>query len=210
MSEQATFLAFLYPAIGPLLGVIVGSFLTVTKDIFFEWRNSSRSNYYTAIRLVCELEKYAESCADIAEDDGDYDEVEPSYFRRTNLQDPQPPSLATDIDWKIFDREISYRVLLLPSNIEKANAQIAMSWDTSHLIGDDSFFFDTRQKEHSQLGLECLRISKEIQEKYKLPPFPKANTSTTGRLTNAMTKIDARERKLSEQNDQNNFLKEAP
>jgi len=141
---------------------------------------------------VCALEACAEDCAEVAEDSGEYiDSGSGELEREANVKAPELILFASDIDWKLFDANLAYRVLSLPAMMAKAKANIAFSFDQLSSPPDWEAGFEARIIEYSLIGLECIRLSNLIQLKYNLSRSVNDNKSTVERLTRARDKIKA-------------------
>lgn len=57
-------------AIFGLIGVLVGSGISLFQTHWMEKRANDKNARYLAIRVVCILDKYLEDCAEVVNDDG--------------------------------------------------------------------------------------------------------------------------------------------
>ena len=97
---------------GVVLGAVLTTFLTLFKDWWMAAQIRKKQAHYLAVCVVCVLDKYIESCADVACDgEGDLDEYG-AYV--CEVKDPQKPSYAEDIDWRSIDADLVYRILEFP------------------------------------------------------------------------------------------------
>lgn len=93
-------------AVFGLVGVIVGSVITISQDSWTSYRQRRREGSYSAIRLICILEEYANKCTDVAGDDG-FAEGRPARRLESGEEvcDPQvstsdPLDYPPDIVWR--------------------------------------------------------------------------------------------------------------
>jgi hypothetical protein len=152
-----------------LAGVIVGAFLAWFQAAWSDRRTRERHARYLAIRVVCVLDRYLESCAEVAIDDG-LCEGQPNAegFLEPQVSLPPPPAFSDDMDWKSIPHELMYRLLSLPSEAEVANRMIAgaAEHDTPP---DYASFFEERQYQYAKLGLRAFKLTDEIRKAYAIP-----------------------------------------
>lgn len=161
-------------AIIGLVGVLVGSVITLAKDsigAFIEKRSNTR---YASIRIICILEEYAQKCVDVVSDDGT------SYGRpagRTSsgeeyydpqVELPNPPIYPDDINWKNFSKKLLYRILMVPNIARETDRYISNSAENSG-PPDYEEVFEARQEGYANLALEVLALVAELRREYGLP-----------------------------------------
>jgi hypothetical protein len=104
-----------------LVGVVIGSAITISKDVWVSRLERRKDGSYSAIRLICILEEYADKCIDIVGDDGtaygqpagrtnDGEE----YYMATETT-PEPPVFPDDIAWRSIGEALMHRALALPN-----------------------------------------------------------------------------------------------
>lgn len=151
--------------VGPLLGVIVGSMLTIAKDWFFNWRSQKPIKNYSAIRVACVLQIFIKKCFDVVHDDGyplEDDRLEPE------VETPRSPEFPDDIDWKLFDPKLVYQILTLPARMDDAKETIAFI--ATEIAGPPYYeeFFEARKYHYSQLGVEAYQVTQKLIQDFKL------------------------------------------
>ena len=192
MSEQFSQTQAIWTIGSIFIGAVITSLATYLKDIFIDRSKQKGPSTYAAIRIVCVLEAYAEECAEVAEDDGEYNDHDTRELEReASVKTPDLLIFASDIDWKSFDANLAYRVLSLPAMIAKSRANITFAFDQLSGPPDWEAGFEARILEYSLIGLECLKTSNLIQLKYNLSQSVNDNKSTIERLTRAKDKIQA-------------------
>jgi hypothetical protein len=161
-------------AIIGLIGVIVGSTITVAKDFIGTLVEQRRNARYAAIRIICILEEYAQKCVAVVSDDGT------SYGRpagRTSsneeyydpqIESPNPPIYPEDINWKNFSKKLLYRILMLPNTARETNQYISNSAEHSG-PPDYEEMFEARQEGYANLALQALALAGELRREYGLP-----------------------------------------
>ncbi|GBF59253.1 hypothetical protein PbB2_02945 [Candidatus Phycosocius bacilliformis] len=162
---------FLNPqAFWGLVGVVVGSILTTAKDVFLDRTKQKRDRQYAAVRLVVILELYAEACHDTASDGGEMVSNDAGWEEReTMVSKPVLDSFPDDIEWKALKSDLTYRVLRFPVLIAENERAISYAFDEIAGPPDYDEGFDERQKRYAQLGLEALKLAKELRAEVNLP-----------------------------------------
>lgn len=174
-----------------LIGVVVGAFLTIGKDFLVDWRTQSRLRTYAAIRLVCVFDVYAEECADVAADEGEYRrEEEGEELRDTSVPKPTLPAFAEDIDWKSLDPKLVYRVLNFPIEVAQAERAISFAFNEIAFPPDYEEGFEERQLRYAELGLTAHDIAEALRRKYALPQEKSTGWNPVERLTEIKAKIE--------------------
>jgi hypothetical protein len=163
-------------AIFGFIGVIVGAFIPLIKEIVNEYFQRTRHAKYVAIQVICVLDEFINKCADVVRDDGT-DQGQPAggergeeRFNEPQVSPPDAPNYPSGLDWKSIDVNLLSRIAMLPNKIRSANIGI------SHTLEYDgapeySAFFEARWESYSDLGLEALDICDKLQKAYKLPKF---------------------------------------
>lgn len=154
-----------------LIGVILGSVITISKDSWALWRERRRDGSYSAIRLICILEEYANKCIDVAGDDGT------AYGRpagrwengeevhEAQVATPHPPDYPSDVSWRSLDESLMHRILALPNKARSTDRYIAGRAEHAH-PPDYSEVFEPRQEGYARLGLDTLDIVAELRRRY--------------------------------------------
>lgn len=156
-----------------LVGVIVGSAITVFKESWTSWRNRRRSGAYAAIRITCLLEEYADKCVDVVQDDGTaYGRpagrtADGEEFYEVQVQRPDAPSFPDDIDWRSLDISLMHRILGLPNKARRTDRYIDENSEHS-FPPFYSEMFEARQLGYAELGIEALQIAADLRMKYKI------------------------------------------
>ncbi len=152
-----------------IIGVIVGSSLTIFKELIFERREQSRLRTFAAIRLVFIMDAFADSCSEVVSDDGFWAPSDDGQdVREPEVEKPTFPAFPDDIDWKALDQELVFRILSVPSEVAAADRSIDFTLDVIAFPPEYSEWFDARQKQYADLGLIAHQISKDLRAKYGL------------------------------------------
>lgn len=153
-------------AVFGLIGVVVGSFLTIAKEWWFQHRISKKDATFLSIKVSCELLKFAGSCANVAGDHGEED-GNGCCIPRTSTPDFKPEAL--DVEWKALPDDMMFEVLDLPFKIEQADETISAVYE--HVAGppDYSEWYEERQLQYATLGLFALNVASQLRSYAGLP-----------------------------------------
>jgi len=161
-----------------LVGVAVGGFIAIAKDLFASLFKQRKNAEYLAIQIVCILDEFVDKCYEIVLDDGTcqgqpagrhyYDKDHYDEFYMPQVDMPKSIEFPTDVDWKSIDHKIMYRILMLPSSIRSTNQTIYSSSEYS-FDPDNEPVFEARQDGYSKLGQEAANIAIELRKTYNLP-----------------------------------------
>lgn len=160
-------------AIIGLLGVMLGSVITVSKDFVAYIFERKRNGRYAAVRIISVLDEYVQECVAVVSDDGTSegrieDDVE---YLDPRVECPGPPIYSSDIDWKSVSFKLMYRTLTLPNTARETDRYIRGSAELS-CSPDYEELFEARQEGYARLGLEALAIVKEYRKEFNLRAMP--------------------------------------
>lgn len=155
-------------------GVIVGSMITISKDVWIARLDRRRHGIFAAIQIIGVLDQFVETCVDVVCDDGRF---QGQYAGRTNSGEEYPVAqvecpkdivFPEDIDWKSLGSDLMYEVLALPPKLRQANRNIDF-WarEASWPFADE--FFETRQENYADLGLQAIEAAKHLRRNFKIP-----------------------------------------
>ena len=168
-------------AIFGLVGVVVGSFLTIAKDSFAAWRQRKQEGSYSAIRLICILHEYADHCVDVVQDDGT-SQGRPAgrtndgeEYYSAQVRQPEPPQYPEDIAWRSLPEELMHQVLGLPNKARTTDRYIDGQAESAASPPDYSEFFEARQEGYAKLGYDALSLAERLSEKYSIKATHKAD-----------------------------------
>ncbi len=178
-------------AIIGLLGVIVGSAITITKDSGTSWRADRREGSYSAIRLIGMLEEYADRCLDVVYDDGTA-EGRPAVrtkdgqeYHEAQVKTPDPLKYPDDIGWRSLPEALMHRTIALPNKARSTNRHIQASneWATPP---DFREFFGPRQMGYARLGLDALEIAGDLRAHFGISAESRDNLNPDWNPMNAL------------------------
>lgn len=156
-----------------LIGVIVGSAITISKDVWLSWLERRREGSYSAIRLVCILEEYADKCIDVVYDDGTtYGQPAGRMEDGQSYLDPQvtipaPLEYPNNISWRSIQKPVMHRALALSNKARSTNRHISAASDHAS-PPDYEEVFEARQEGYAQLGLDSLEIADDLRKKFDI------------------------------------------
>lgn len=162
-----------------LVGVAVGGFIAIFKDLFASLFKQRKNAEYLAIQIVCIIDEFIDKCYEIVVDDGTDEQGRPAgkhdngngyyqEFLEPQIDLPNEVRYPSDIDWKSIDAKTMYRILMLPNTIRNTNQSIYLSSEHSFEPNHEPIF-EARQNGYAKLGLEAAKIEIELRKAYKLP-----------------------------------------
>jgi hypothetical protein len=164
-------------AIIGLLGVILGSVITVAKDWVAYIFGRKSNGRYAAVRIISVLDEYVQKCVAVVSDDGTAEgrpagrtEHGEEYYD-PQVECPEPPVFASDIDWKSISFKLMHRALTLPNTARETDRYIHASAENLSPADYDELI-EARQEGYASLGLEALAIVRELRKEFGLPPIP--------------------------------------
>jgi hypothetical protein len=167
------------------VGVILGSFLSLIREMWIYSRDRNKRATYLAILVSMQLEKFLRGCAHVS---GDTAQTTDSgeYFTRYSL-----PCLnfdELDIDWQSLPPDLMRKLMTFPSRIQEANEMIA-SVSEHHSPGD----FETIEEQifqYSKLGLKANKLAIELREYINLPKKKYINWDPVNKMNQELAKVE--------------------
>jgi hypothetical protein len=153
-----------------LLGVVLGVFLTIAKEWFFDFRKNKKHAEYLCIHIACMLEQFAIKCIDVVYDDGlHHGQPDSDGYSRVQVLAPSFKPETVDVEWKSLPANLMYEVLNLPSAIEIANTQIESVSEYVAVPPEFEEAFEERQYQYSVLGIKALNLASKLRKHTNLP-----------------------------------------
>lgn len=160
-------------AIFGLIGVVVGSALTIAKDSVVAWKRRREDASYSAIRLILILDQYADLCVDVVLDDGTSygrpagrtDSGEEYYLPQVNL--PPFPEYPDEIAWRSLPISMTNQILSLPNKAKNTDSYIIFLCKNYGFPPDEYIFFEARQKGYADLGIDALTLADQLAKQYQ-------------------------------------------
>lgn len=158
--------AFVNAATG-LLGVIIGSAITIYSQARREKRQQTSSGTYLAASISLLLDDFLEACARAAADTG---ELGPDReTMETSVPHPCLAPYPTDIDWKSIDPQMMYRIIALRREVKFAEEYIQSTYEHVAFPPDYDDLFIARTEQFSKLGKTAAALSSELRKSFGLP-----------------------------------------
>jgi hypothetical protein len=161
-------------AIIGLVGVIVGSVITVAKEVVTTHTQKKKRAHYSAIRIIDVLDEYFQYCVDVGFDDGTAmgqpagRTDDGQEFYEAQVKRPKAPVYSEGVDWKSLTNDLTYKILSLSSLARDTDRFIDAS--AEHAFPPDyQEFFDARQIGYAKIGLEVFSVMSKLRDKYSLP-----------------------------------------
>jgi len=156
-------------AIFGLIGVVVGSALTLAREWWFQRRKEKKDADYLAIQVVYQLERYIVGCAEVVGDDG-LCEGQPDQdgYSRIQVQAPKFDPDALKVEWKSLPTDLLYEVFDLPRQAEAAQQKVNHAFDYSD-PPDYCDGFEERQYEYASLGVAASQLVTRLRQHANLP-----------------------------------------
>lgn len=177
-------------AISGLVGVLIGSLITVAKDVWAHFAGQRRTARYLAIRVVCILDKYVEKCAEVVVDDGlCFGQRDANGYLVPQVKAPDAPAFPVDVDWKSIDPDVMYDLLSLPNEAESANAAIRFAWDIA-CPPDHDEVFEAQIEHYSGLGLKAAGLAARLRKDYGISAIKYGDWNPIDRMKEEKEKLN--------------------
>jgi hypothetical protein len=183
-------------AIFGLIGVMLGSFLTFFRDLFFQKQKMKKEADFLAVMILCELNRFAECCGEVVRDDGLLlGQTNADGCREIQVKTPTFDPQSLNVEWKSLPIDLMYEILSFPSKIEFAN-QLVFGMDEYSDEPDKFDVFEERQYQYALLGLTAAQLAEKLQNHANLSA--ESNLWCTDFLTEQKNKIELRRKKREE------------
>jgi hypothetical protein len=177
-----------------LLGVILGSSLSLLKDWWLTRMSSDRKARYLAIRVVCVLDNFFNSCVEVVFDDG-LCQGQPNAegYLEPQVEMPKPPVFPADLDWQTIDHGLMYKILSLPNQVEAGHRSVCA-------IGEFAFppdyeeYFEERWLQFAELGLIAAQLAFDLRTAYGIPQHNCRNQEMVDSLKVKKSELEAKGR----------------
>ncbi|MGO9594777.1 MAG: hypothetical protein ACLQFT_20705 [Steroidobacteraceae bacterium] len=180
-----------FGAVVGIVGVVIGSFLTLLRETWSDSRMRARHARYLAIRVVCTLDKYVENCAEVVSDDGlCMGQRDKEGCLQAQVPTPPPLAFPDGLDWKSIDHALMYRLLSMPNEAEAADRKI--DFVSQYVAGPPDFeeFFEERRDKYATLGLAAFALTQEMRTKYDIPQQTLGEWNPAERLAKAKEQVE--------------------
>ena len=157
-------------ALGTVIPVVFGSsVISVVVTQALTWlrdgRAISREVAYLGLRLASKFERFAEDAAGVVGDISDY---RAKAREDVNTTLPEVPALPDEKErWRDLSVDLTARVLAFDERRRSRQGSIDETWN----YGDSDGAIETARVYAVILGMDALRLSKDLRTTYKLPRF---------------------------------------
>lgn len=159
-------------AIAGLIGVIIGSIMTFSKEVVVAWRERRREGSYSAIRLICILAEYVDKCVDVVQEDSGkpigHDE-NGKYYHSPIVPQPKPPDYPDDISWRSLPIDIMHRALALTNKARSTDRYINSGREYGPAAPYYEGCFNARREGYAKLGLDAINIVADLRKHFRIP-----------------------------------------
>lgn len=162
-------------AVFGLIGVVVGSLLTLAREWWFQRRKNKKDREYLVVIVSCALDAYARQCADVVADDGLYQgQTDEHGYHRIQTDTPEFESEKLGVEWKSLPADLLYQILSLPAQADLASRKVSGVFEHCATPPESAEGFEERQFQYAQLGLTAAVLAEQLR---KLEGFKAAVTS---------------------------------
>jgi hypothetical protein len=155
-----------------LVGVIIGGFVVSFREWWSSRIERHREGSYSAIRLICILNEYADKCVDAVQDDGTFlgqpagrTESGEEYFA-AQVTPPKPLEFPEDISWRSLPEGLMHRTLALANKARSTDRYIDGQREYAAIPPYYDEFFEARQEGYAKLGLDAIDIAADLRERF--------------------------------------------
>ncbi|GAA4457868.1 hypothetical protein [Rurimicrobium arvi] len=185
-------------AIIGLVGVLIGSAISLFQGYWNQRRLEKRAARYLAIRVICVLDKFIQGCAEVLKDDGlSWGQRNKDGCLEPQVKVPGPPIFPDDIDWKSVDHDLMYKILSMPSEVEAADRMIEAASDFS-TPPDFEELFNERRYHYSGFGRHAVVLSNDLSNRYGIKKMVYNDWNPENYFTCELEKATARRERVFE------------
>lgn len=169
-----------------LIGVVLGSILTVLKDIFNDYWKKNAHAKYVATRSICILDVFMGGCILVADDDG-YLDPDFDGSPSTSSQLPNIDFSNLNVNWESLPVYLMYEILSFQSYIDDTNRNIDFFGE--NIASNVNEIIQTRRYQYAILGLKAYNLSSKLRSKYKIPSKEYKNWNPVQHLNELAEKL---------------------
>lgn len=166
-----------------LLGVIVGGGVVSLREWWTSKVERRRDGSYSAIRLICILEEYADKCIDVVGDDGTaYGQPagrtkDGEQYYEVQVRAPDPLEFPDDIAWRSLKEPLMHRILAMPNRARSTGRHINAVAENASPPGYEEVF-GARHEGYAKIGLEALSIADDLRTQFNIDARGRAHLNT--------------------------------
>lgn len=190
-TPDVAWLVSLAPAISGLVGVLLGSVLTTLKESWFSHRNDVRDARYLAVQVVGRLDRYVFACSEVVTDDGLYQGQGDEHGNSVaQVKSPEFSPETLIVEWRSIPGDLMYEILDLPYKAGVATHIIEGASENA-VPPDFDDYFEERQLQYANLGLQAAAIAGRLRKYANLPERSIAHWDPIVWMSERRTKIEA-------------------
>lgn len=152
-------------------GVILGNSFVAIKEWLKDSKKEEKESAYLAILVVSHLERFANGCLAVAQDDGTSEGLPAGNDNETYHTTVAAPSfepLDIKVEWKVLPKELMYEIFQISDDKENVDNRIS---GTEHYSDPPEYFeyFWMRRREYAELGLKVSAIANKLRKHAEMP-----------------------------------------
>ncbi|POM09860.1 hypothetical protein CUU62_26200 [Pseudomonas sp. WP001] len=154
-----------------LIGVIVGNSFVAVKEYLAGHRSRRENTLYLGILVVSHLERFANGCLAVAEDDGT-ERGRPAGTdgqHTTTTKVPEFLPLSLSVDWKLLPAELLYPILRIPDDQESLQNWLEGFSENDDDYPDHTEYFWIRRQGYAELGLKVEELAEKLRSHCEMP-----------------------------------------
>ncbi|MDP3250978.1 MAG: hypothetical protein Q8M77_03610 [Hydrogenophaga sp.] len=171
MSITDAHIAAIITGAAGISGVLLGNFFVAIKEWIVSGKSSRSKRAYLAILVVSHLDRFANGCVCVGNDDGTC-EGRPAggngeYFQ-TTVTPPLFLPLDIEVEWQTLPTDLLYEIFQIPEKHEQIAIRLSNVWEYDD-PPDYNIFFSTRQRDYAELGIHVSAVAKRLRRHATLP-----------------------------------------
>ena len=154
-----------------ILGALVGGLIVVGKEMYFNKKKREKETVYLAAIVSSHLERFANSCSNVAFDDGtEYGRpsAENGEYKPTTTP-PEFQPLDIEVEWKVLPNDLIYSILQIPDQQAQVQNRHTGIADFAYDPPFHTEYFWTRRRDYADLGLQASDLARRLRSHAKIP-----------------------------------------
>lgn len=147
-------------AIFSLIGVALGSLLTLARERWFQQRQEKKDAEFLVILVSRQLDLYTSKCVEIVADEGQQD-IEGGSYPKTSTPKFEPEFL--DVEWKSLPVGLMHEIFDLPFKAEQAEKKLSDISEYVAAFPDFDDWYEERQYQYAILGIEAHTLANRLR-----------------------------------------------
>lgn len=174
-----------------LLGVVLGNSYVAVKEYVVGRRTRKEGTLYLGILVVSHLERFANGCVQVAQDDGT-ERGRPAgsdgVQHVTTTSQPEFLPLSVTVDWKLLPAGLLYPILRLPDDQESLRTWLSGICEYDDDYPEHTEYFWVRRKGYAELGLRAEELVRKLRSHCGMP-MEEPSTGEWGRTQTLMAVV---------------------